>query len=176
MCVLKPDLATERAQIIDWLSPLNFFLRQADIARTRQPGTGAWLLEDVCFQEWKSGSGKTLWCRGIPGAGKTVLVSMVVDHLDTDSETKNIRVACIYLNHKEAEEQTPEKLLSGLWRQLIFGKDVSPLARKLYQRHQEKRTTPSPSEIFEMLQPVIRDYSTVYIIVDAIDEYLEAQR
>ncbi|KAJ7328867.1 hypothetical protein DFH08DRAFT_940510 [Mycena albidolilacea] len=171
--------STERAKIIDWLSPLNFFLRQADIARTRQPDTGAWLLDDVCFQEWKSGSGTTLWCRGIQMCSrgrKTVLVSMVVNHLDTDSETKNICVACIYLNHKEAEDQTPEKLLSGLWRQLIFGKDVSPLARKLYQRHQEKCTTPSPDEIFEMLQPVIGDYSMVYIIVDAIDEYLEAQR
>ncbi|KAJ7328859.1 ankyrin repeat-containing domain protein [Mycena albidolilacea] len=168
--------STERAQIIDWLSPLNFFLRQADISRTRQSGTGAWLLDDVCFQEWKSGSGTTLWCRGIPGAGKTVLVSMVVDHLDTDSEIKNICVACIYLNHKEAEDQTPGKLLSGLWRQLIFGKDVSLLAKKLYQRHQEKHTTPSPSEIFEILQPVIGEYSMVYIIVDAIDEYLEAQR
>ncbi|KAJ7328855.1 ankyrin repeat-containing domain protein [Mycena albidolilacea] len=101
---------------------------------------------------------------------------MVVNHLQTDSEIKNICVACIYLNHKEAEDQTPEKLLSGLWRQLILGKDVSPLARKLYQRHQEQRTTPSPDEIFEMLWPVIGDYSMVYIIVDAIDEYLEAQR
>ncbi|KAJ6536855.1 hypothetical protein B0H19DRAFT_1003798, partial [Mycena capillaripes] len=168
--------STERTKIIDWLSPINFFLRHADIARTRQPGTGTWLLDDVRFQEWKSGPRTTLWCRGIPGAGKTVLASMVVDHLETDSETKNICVACIYLNHKEAEDQTPEKLLSGLWRQLIFKKDVGPLAMKLYQHHQEKHTTPSPDEIFAMLQPVIGDYSRVYIIVDAIDEYLEAQR
>jgi hypothetical protein len=54
-----------RAQIIDWLSPINFFLRQADISYVRQPGTGEWLLADAHFQEWKNGSGKTLWCRGI---------------------------------------------------------------------------------------------------------------
>jgi hypothetical protein len=55
----------QRAQIIDWLSPINFFLRQADISRVRQAGTGGWLLADPHFQGWKSASGKTLWCRGI---------------------------------------------------------------------------------------------------------------
>jgi hypothetical protein len=55
----------QRAEIIDWLSPINFFLRQADISCVRQPGTGGWLLADPHFQEWKSGSGGTLWCRGI---------------------------------------------------------------------------------------------------------------
>jgi hypothetical protein len=57
--------AIERTQIIDWLSPINFFLRQADISRVRQAETGGWLLADVHFQEWKSGSGRTLWCQGI---------------------------------------------------------------------------------------------------------------
>ncbi|KAJ7828049.1 hypothetical protein B0H14DRAFT_1223022 [Mycena olivaceomarginata] len=67
--------SVERTQIINWLSPINFFLRQADIAQARQHGTGGWLLTDPHFQEWESSSGGTLWCRGIPGAGKTVLIN-----------------------------------------------------------------------------------------------------
>ncbi|KAJ7453550.1 hypothetical protein B0H11DRAFT_272721 [Mycena galericulata] len=63
----------KRDEIIEWCSPLNFFVRQADIFGTRQEGTGEWLLEDEKFTSWKSGTGKTLWCRGMPGAGKTVL-------------------------------------------------------------------------------------------------------
>ncbi|KAJ7090465.1 hypothetical protein C8R44DRAFT_437897 [Mycena epipterygia] len=59
---------TERTQIINWFSPINFFLRQADISQARHAGTGGWFLSDPSFQEWKSGSGKTLWCHGIPGA------------------------------------------------------------------------------------------------------------
>jgi hypothetical protein len=55
----------QRTQIIDWLSPINFFLRHADISNLRQPGTGGWLLVDPQFQEWKNGSGRTLWCHGI---------------------------------------------------------------------------------------------------------------
>jgi hypothetical protein len=57
--------ADQRDKILDWYSPLNFFLRQADIFNTWQPGTGGWLLAEALFKEWKSGGRKILWCRGI---------------------------------------------------------------------------------------------------------------
>ncbi|KAJ7828046.1 hypothetical protein B0H14DRAFT_3466574 [Mycena olivaceomarginata] len=57
--------SAERAQIIDWFSPINFFLRHADVSRARQPGTGRWLLVDPQFMEWESGIGGTLWCYGM---------------------------------------------------------------------------------------------------------------
>jgi hypothetical protein len=79
------------------------------------------------------------------------------------------------LNHKEAEVQTPAKLLAGLWRQLVLGRDIGS-AESLYQRHHEKRTTPSLDEVFNVLQAVLGQYSKVYVILDAIDEYPEAQR
>ncbi|KAJ6448541.1 hypothetical protein C8R45DRAFT_986196, partial [Mycena sanguinolenta] len=65
---------SERKRIIDWLSPVNFFVRQDDIFSTRQEGTGEWLLNKKRFKRWESSVGGVLWCRGIPGVGKTVLV------------------------------------------------------------------------------------------------------
>ncbi|KAJ7028115.1 ankyrin repeat domain-containing protein [Mycena alexandri] len=168
--------SVERKQIIEWLSPINFFLRQADISQARQGGTGGWLLVNPHFQEWESGSGRTLWCHGIPGAGKTVLASMIVDHLSPKSQNGNLGVACIYLNHKEAEDHTPTRLLSSLWRQLVLGKDLGPLPKKLYQQHQEKQTPLSLDEIFEVLCSAITEFLKVYIVVDAVDEYPETQR
>ncbi|KAJ6541328.1 hypothetical protein B0H19DRAFT_866718, partial [Mycena capillaripes] len=168
----------ERTQIIEWLSPINFFLRQVYISQVRQPGTGGWLLAHPHFKAWKSGSGRTLWCCGIPGAGKTVLAcaSKVVDHLNAKLDKKRTAVACIYLNHKEARDQTPAMLLSGLWRQLVHSRDISPDAKELYEKHKEKRTQPSLDEVFPVLQQVITEFSQVYIVVDAVDEYPEMQR
>ncbi|KAJ7318937.1 hypothetical protein DFH08DRAFT_1086305 [Mycena albidolilacea] len=173
---IQPHPAAERTQIIEWLSPINFFLRHADISRARQAGTGGWLLADPLFKKWESGSGRTLWCRGIPGAGKTVLVSKVVDYLGANCKNNNIGVACIYLNHKEADEQTPSKLLAGLWRQLVLDKDIGTPAKKLYQAHSEKHTSPSLDEVVHVLRSSFGEFSKVYIIVDAIDEYPEAHR
>ncbi|KAJ7889314.1 hypothetical protein B0H14DRAFT_2336806, partial [Mycena olivaceomarginata] len=153
----------------NWLSPINFFLRHADIRQVRQPGTGEWLLVHPHFKAWESASGRTLWCHGIRA-------SKVVDHLDEKFKNQNTGVACMYLNHKEAEVQTPAKLLSALWRQLVLGRDISPLAKELYQKHQEKQTKPTLDEVFPVLQQIITEFSQVYIVVDAVDEYPEMQQ
>ncbi|KAF8188924.1 hypothetical protein K438DRAFT_966838 [Mycena galopus ATCC 62051] len=51
--------------LLNWLSPINFFLQQADISQMREKGTGGWLLAHPLFKKWESGLGGTLWCHGI---------------------------------------------------------------------------------------------------------------
>lgn len=101
---------------------------------------------------------------------------MVLDHLNAVYEDRNIGVACLYLNHKEADEQTPSRLLAGVWRQLVLGRDVGLLAKKLYQKYHEKGTTPSLDDIRDVLSSASIHYAQVYIIVDAVDEYPEGER
>ncbi|KAJ7443720.1 ankyrin repeat-containing domain protein [Mycena latifolia] len=165
----------EQKQILDWITPLNFFQRQADVFRTWQPGTGDWLLSDAKFKNWELGSG-VLWCRGIPGAGKTVLVSVVVNHLRAQFPNSDTAVACIYLNHKEREVQTPENLLASVWKQLVVDRSLPPAAHNLYKHHRLRDTRPSLTEVFDILQSAMAQQSKVYIIVDALDEYPDEQR
>ncbi|KAJ7242168.1 hypothetical protein B0H12DRAFT_1023779 [Mycena haematopus] len=169
--------AAERDVVIEWYSPLNFFLRQADIFRIRQPGTGRWFLETTSFKEWKSGVGKTLWCRGMPGAGKTVLVSIAVNHLRAEQEHLDTvcGIAAIYLNHKETDAHAPSTLLTSLWRQLVVGRSIGPVD-KLYQKHREPCTKPLLNEDHTVLCSIISRYLKVFILVDALDEYPERER
>ncbi|KAJ7696962.1 hypothetical protein B0H17DRAFT_1266668 [Mycena rosella] len=165
----------EHTKIIEWLSLINSFARQAEILRTRQPGTAEWILGDDCFTQWEAGSGRILWGRGIPGAGKTVLASVVVDHLQKKNVKKNIGVACIYLNHKETGTQTPSNLLASLLSQLVLDKTIASTSavqiQKMFQQHSPKRTRPELAEISEILSLVVAEWSKVYIIVDGLDEY-----
>ncbi|KAJ7266737.1 hypothetical protein C8J57DRAFT_376911 [Mycena rebaudengoi] len=168
--------AAERKKIIEWMSPLNFFLRHDNISRARQVGTGVWLLEDTRFKDWTSRTGSTLWCYGMSGAGKTVLSSTIVDYL-RDKFPSNFGIACAYLNHKERDKQSPENILAGLWRQLIFGRPIlsgSP-AHTLYHKHHEKGTRPSVEEMHTLLSSEVAGYSKVYFVIDALDEYPELQ-
>jgi hypothetical protein len=59
------DKAAQHKLLLDWMTPLNFFQRQADIFSAWQPGTGEWLLSHQQFKEWVSGSGEIIWCPGM---------------------------------------------------------------------------------------------------------------
>ena len=71
----------ERRKIENWLSPIDFRSRQQEILKGAQAGTRQWLLDSQKFQSWVDADGGTLWCPGIPGAGKTVTSFIVIDHL-----------------------------------------------------------------------------------------------
>jgi hypothetical protein len=98
---------------------------------------------------------------------------MVVDHLS--AYNRDIGIACIYLNHKEVDSQTPHKLLAALWRQLVLNKDIGSDAKELYKQHSEKGTSPSSQEIAGILASSLKEFSQVFIVIDAIDEYPEDQ-
>ncbi|KAJ6563656.1 hypothetical protein DFH09DRAFT_984734, partial [Mycena vulgaris] len=117
-----------------------------------------------------------LWCPGMPGSGKTVLSSIVVSDLRACLDSQNAGVAVLYLNHKETEAQSPSNLLAGLWRQLIFEKPISSVVYQLYAKHREQRTRPSLADTDSILRSIVSEYSRVFIIVDALDEYPEALR
>ncbi|KAJ7509748.1 hypothetical protein B0H11DRAFT_1960909, partial [Mycena galericulata] len=89
---------------------------------------------------------------------------------------ENIGIACMYLNYREIDTQTVANLLASLWRQLVVGKDTSSLAKELYKKHSDKRTRPRVHELFDVLCSIIGEWSRVYIVVDALDEYPEDER
>ncbi|KAK7038242.1 ankyrin repeat domain-containing protein [Favolaschia claudopus] len=165
-----------RDEMLDWFSPINPFLRHADISYMQQSGTGRWFLQDSVFERWKSGSLRTLWCRGMPGAGKTVLASLVVDELRETFDTQQVGVAVMYLNHKETEMQTVPNVLTALWRQLTLGKPLSPAEMQVYAKHREQRTRPSLHEVDSILRSTLSQFSRAFVVIDALDEYPEVSR
>ncbi|RYP68408.1 hypothetical protein DL771_006672 [Monosporascus sp. 5C6A] len=71
----------EDVEVLDWITPVDYGPQQSDFLRRRQPGTGKWLLDSEEYQNWLNASKQTLFYPGIPGAGKTILASIVIDDL-----------------------------------------------------------------------------------------------
>jgi len=71
----------EQQATLDWLTSVDYSSQQNDFIARRQEGTGEWLVELDEFQQWKNNKDCILFCPGIPGSGKTMIVSIVVDHL-----------------------------------------------------------------------------------------------
>jgi Cdc6-like AAA superfamily ATPase len=72
------------------------------------------------FQTWASQTNHTLFCPGIPGAGKTFVTSIVVDYLlDNFKNDATVGIAFLYFDYRRAQEQTPANLLASLVKQLV---------------------------------------------------------
>lgn len=85
--------------ILDWLTPISYGAQQSDILGRRQEGTGQWLLDSPEFQQWLHGDGQMLFCPGMPGAGKTIMASIVADHLcNKYQHDSNIGIAYLFCN------------------------------------------------------------------------------
>src|SRR5271154_6255999 len=162
----------ERRVIIDWLTPIDHSTQQSDFISRQQEGTGQWLLDSKQFQDWLIKGKQTLFCPGIPGAGKTIITSIVVEHLNAKFQNDtSIGIAYLYCDFKRREEQKPADLLSSLLKQLVQEQSPVPESVKsLYQRHESKRTRPSFGEISKVLHSVVAEYSRMFIIIDALDE------
>ena len=113
-----------------------------------------------------------MFCPGIPGAGKTILTSIVVNELTARFfNDPTIGITYVYCNFRRQDEQKIDDLLASLLKQLAESRLSLPAAvKELYNRHETKRTRPSLREVSDALQAVIALYSRVFIIVDALDE------
>ncbi|RDW85168.1 hypothetical protein BP6252_02758 [Coleophoma cylindrospora] len=159
-------------EILNWITPIDYAAQQSDFIGRRQDGTGQWLLDSVEFQTWLQTPKKTLFCPGIPGAGKTILTSIVVEQLKSRFvDNKSIGIAYLYCNFRRQDTQNTKELLSSLLRQLSEGQSSVPgIVKDLHERHESKRTSPSLDEVSRAVKSVTSLYSRVFIVIDALDE------
>jgi hypothetical protein len=169
---IQQDIDHQRHHLImNWLSSADFPAQQADFIARRQADTGPWFLNSREFTEWVRGSNKTLFCPGIPGAGKTMMAAIAVDHLQNTVQTPEVGVVYLYCNYKRQADQDTSKLLAATIKQLVQDRPsiVQPLS-SLYDDHQKRGTRPSFQEIVQTLQSVLAYFSRVYVVVDDLDE------
>ncbi len=109
----------ERQTVLDWLTTIDYAPQQNDFIGRRQVGTGQWLLDSTEFKTWADTDKQTLFCPGIPGAGKIILTSVVVDELTTRFQNdRSIWIAYLYCNFRRQDEQKAQDLLASLLKQL----------------------------------------------------------
>jgi hypothetical protein len=158
--------------IINWLTPVNYALQQSDFIAQRQDGTGEWVLKSDEFQQWLAQRNKTLFCPGIPGAGKTIISSIVIDYLHKMfGNDPSIGIAYIYCNFRQQHEQKSSDLIASLLKQLVQERPSIPdVVKHLYSHHKPKQTRPSSREFLTALHGVTAFYSRIFIVIDALDE------
>ena len=83
-----------------------------------------------------------LFCPEVPGAGKTILTSFVVNYLYTKfQKDTDIGINYLYCNFRRRDEEKAEGLLASPLKQLAHGLPSLPESVKSpYDIHKDKRT------------------------------------
>ncbi|OCK73447.1 hypothetical protein K432DRAFT_340288, partial [Lepidopterella palustris CBS 459.81] len=169
--------AEERRKILQWTSDIPCQDNHELARQGRTPDTGEWLLNHIQYQNWRSANeSMILWLHGVPGAGKTKLVSKVVD--DLIDHPRHEALAYFYCDCNQGPRREPENILRSFVKQLSFSPKEDAIHHCLVQIYHQKERGGFPSnkitcaESERLLLQLIEAYqhTTTTLIVDALDE------
>ena len=160
------------SEVLQWFLGANALLDHEDICKVRQefPNSGAWLLKHPDYSSWKEDSVprvSTLWLSGIPGAGKTVLASLVIENCKEDV---NASTAFFYCKYDDPQRNTSVAVLRTLLSQLLkYDHDLLPWCYDLYLNSGQPSLS-SGDLCKEILKAVLTNGDKTFVLVDGIDE------
>ena len=149
----------KRQNALSQLTTIDFEASHADIASRRANLTGGWFLESAHFTSWHNhGLSSILWCPGIPGSGKTILSSLVIDNFRAETaKNPSIGLAGIYCSYRNT--QGTVDLMGSIIRQLLEPLNIEP------------PPTPLTLDNARAVMPkILTSYSKVMLVIDALDE------
>jgi KaiC/GvpD/RAD55 family RecA-like ATPase len=159
-------------KICSWLSAPDPSTNYNKAHKQRQAETGLWLLESAKFAEWKERAASRLWLYGIPGCGKTILSSTVIEHLlqHCDDDVHMV-TAYFYFDFNDVQKQDPELMLRSLLCQLLQRSVAVPKGvDALFSSWENRQRKLSLHALLDMTRQVAQDFAHVYVILDALDE------
>ncbi|KAH8882915.1 purine and uridine phosphorylase [Thozetella sp. PMI_491] len=163
-------------QIEKWLSPADPSTNYNESLKKRHRGTGQWLLQDARYSRWKKEPSSFLWLNGIPGCGKTVLSSTVIQDLESDKAVNTILY--FYFAFTDTAKQALDHALRTLIIQLYHSSqsDIGKYLDICFISHDNGRKQPSLDTLCRTLDEMVLQTREVWIVLDALDECLSKDR
>ncbi|KAH0562509.1 hypothetical protein GP486_002801 [Trichoglossum hirsutum] len=164
----------EHMQIVvrSWLSPASSDVDQENVAKVRAdcPDTGRWLFRQSQIRSWcdpDSSLIPLLWLNGIPGAGKTVLTSLLIDEC---RKVSDVYVAFFYCKHRDPQRSTFVAIARSILLQLLRHKKA--LLSYIYKEASTSgESSLESSELTKkLLEVALKAFDKVYLIIDGLDE------
>ncbi|KAG8531224.1 uncharacterized protein KY384_004582 [Bacidia gigantensis] len=151
-----------------WLNAPNTFGQHYEACEKRHKDTGLWFIRSQHFRTWLDSKGSFLWLNGLPGCGKTVLASTIIQETFAfRASSSEIGLAYFYLSYADIPKQTVYGVLSSLILQLSCQSDSIAL-NELYTNY--LAGSPPDYALAFALRTVIKKFKNIYIVIDALDE------
>ena len=155
---------------MQWLNAPDPSTNYNKALKERNPKTGSWFIESSIYADWKATRGSFLWLHGIPGCGKTILSSTILQNvLDQCSEKSNSAVLFFYFDFNAREKQRNENMIRSLICQLSKH-CADPVLQSLYSSYCDGGRQPPGEVLLNTLHQMMTSLENTYVILDALDE------
>ena len=166
-------VSSEYRLILDSIGPIDPQIIYERNLSLRHPATGLWFTEGEDFMNWWHTPHSQLWLYGIPGAGKSILASSVIQEIMARAHD-NVALAFFYCDYKDPATQDPLSIMGSLAKQVARQDEQSmEKIQAFYLKHNPKNK-PSSGYSCEGLRDLIRelssDYDSLVLVVDGLDE------
>lgn len=167
------NLQKRREKIDVWLSAADHSINQKRAREGRQEGSGQWFIKGASFSTWQTEPASFLWLNGIPGCGKTVLSSTIIDCLQQDAADPGSShiLLYFYFDFTDTRKQSLENIIRSLISQLYYER---PQTQKHVDSHwslcKDGKTQPSTQDLAIIFEKMMEDTGDIWIVLDAIDE------
>src|SRR5579859_655161 len=200
----SPDAAPTTREILEWIFPGPIDVKHQSVSQKRVKGSGEWFINSSEFQSWVSGKSSGLlyspgkghnppfpycltisWCWEnsddvfLSRLSLLQSRSAVVDELLTRTADEIVGVAYYYfdLATRDAGGGTSLQVMGSVCKQMIKTTGVIPQeVYTLYQTLQQSREPLNISDLKRILISISGQSSSNFIILDALDNCLDARR
>lgn len=162
----------KRKKIHYWLSAPDPSWNYNEALQSRHANSGDWFFKTDIFLNWLLDNGRFLWLNGIPGCGKTILSSAIIQRIKLYCQSqKNMVVLYFFFDFNNVEKQSHEKMIRSLLTQLSSQCLKMPQALELlYSSCENGERQPTSSLLLTTLNHMMTHFETVYLVIDALDE------
>ncbi|TLS21185.1 uncharacterized protein PpBr36_10655 [Pyricularia pennisetigena] len=158
-------------KIIKWLAPPDVSTNDNKALEQRYGNTGQWFLRSEEYSQWKATSKYSLWLHGIPGCGKTILSSIIIDDL-RHARSYSDNLLYFYFDFSDTSKQSLENAIRSLVYQL-YQKNPSTYQgylHSLYSSCENGSRMPTINLLHETLEEMAQQIGELWIVLDALDE------
>ena len=156
-----------------WLTKTDPISNHTAACAKHEPGTGVWFTSSHQFSYWLL-PGRSLWLHGIPGAGKTILCSTIIENLKSRCSAQ---VPCVYyyFDFSNPQKQKVVNLLCSFLAQLSSS-SIPLEVHRLYENCNHGNRDPTMAQLIDTFLSIIDKTKQTYIIIDALDESSKSDR
>jgi Cdc6-like AAA superfamily ATPase len=168
----QESIEKQRRKLLGLLSQLDYKGHHRRLQKLRHQGTGSWLSEVPSLRSWlQSLNSGCFCCYGIPGSGKTILASSIVDSMSPFFTEIDSAICYYYCDYATTSSLDVCTILGTIIRQLLERIQIpTEIAAEIDHYFEEGATKPLPEDLLNLLAKALRPFRRVMVVLDGLDE------